>query len=328
MTTVMNGIDIASYQASLDLSKIKTDFVIVKATEGIGYVNPYCDSFMQKAMSMGKPVGFYHFARPINDAIAEADFFVQNTEGYFGKGIPMLDWEAENKWDVQWALRWLNRVYEKTGVKPMIYMSESIVVGYDWSSVVERDYGLWVAKYRDNIPDANYDMTNAGTAPAKGNWPFIAMWQWTSVGRLDGYNGNLDCNVFYADETVWNKYANKETGTVTVKPSAAPQPTENKPTVDQIAQYIAAGTNGWYGVYGEERFSKLRTLGYDPQVVQNKVDAICGMTQIQKKYYTVVPGDNLTNIANAYGTTVAKLVSLNNIVNEDLIYAGQVLRVQ
>lgn len=42
-------IDVASYQAGLDLSKIQTDGVIIKATEGIGYVNPYCDEFFNKA---------------------------------------------------------------------------------------------------------------------------------------------------------------------------------------------------------------------------------------------------------------------------------------
>lgn len=43
--------------------------------------------------------------------------------------------------------------------------------------------------------------------------------------------------------------------------------------------------------------------------------------------YTVKSGDNLTKIANKYGTTVAKLVSLNNISNPNLIYVGQVLTI-
>lgn len=45
-------------------------------------------------------------------------------------------------------------------------------------------------------------------------------------------------------------------------------------------------------------------------------------------YYTVVRGDNLTKIARMYGTTVAQLVSWNNIKNPNLIFAGQVLRVK
>ena len=73
--------------------------------------------------------------------------------------IPALDWEAENQWDVAWAKRWLDEVTKLTGVRPVIYMSESVVNSYDWSSVVDANYGLWVAKYLDYVPDANYDMT-------------------------------------------------------------------------------------------------------------------------------------------------------------------------
>lgn len=322
----MRGIDISNWQAGLDLSAIDTDFIIVKATEGIGYVDKSCDKFFQKAVSLGKPVGFYHFARPVNDAVAEADFFVDNTLGYFGKAIPILDWEAENKWDVQWALRWLNRVQQRTGVKPMIYMSESVVTGYDWSPVVTGDYGLWVAKYRDNLPDVNYDMSNAGSTPSKGKWPFYAMWQWTSTGRLNGYNGNLDCNVFYGDERTWNAYAGKTNAPV--GSTETPQEVEKKPTVDEVAQYICNGTNGWKGVYGEERFAKLRSLGYDAQEVQNKVNQIMAGRQITPEYYTVVRGDTLSGIASRYGTSVAKLVSLNGIKNPNLIYTGQKIRVK
>ena len=74
---VMRGIDISKWQSGIDLSAVNADFVIVKATEGIGYVDKSCDGFFQKALSLGKKLGFYHFARPTanNDPIREADFF-------------------------------------------------------------------------------------------------------------------------------------------------------------------------------------------------------------------------------------------------------------
>lgn len=43
--------------------------------------------------------------------------------------------------------------------------------------------------------------------------------------------------------------------------------------------------------------------------------------------YTVKKGDNLTIIAKKYGTTVDNLVKLNNIKNKNLIYEGQVLKI-
>lgn len=45
-------------------------------------------------------------------------------------------------------------------------------------------------------------------------------------------------------------------------------------------------------------------------------------------YYTVKRGDNLSKIAQMYGTTVQQLVAWNKIKNANLIYTGQVLRVR
>lgn len=214
----MNGIDISKHQAGLDLSKIKCDFVIVKATEGIGYVDAYCDKFFQQGLKLKKKLGFYHFARPVNDAVQEARYFYNQTKNYFGKAIPFLDWEAENIGDTAWAKRWLDEVYRLSGVKPMIYTSESVVNAYNWSAVANAGYGLWVAKYRDKILDYNYDMSNAGAKPIVKYWPFYAMWQWTGTGRLTGYGGDLDCDIFYGDSKAWDKYVGKsKASTVTKK---------------------------------------------------------------------------------------------------------------
>lgn len=43
--------------------------------------------------------------------------------------------------------------------------------------------------------------------------------------------------------------------------------------------------------------------------------------------YTVKSGDTLSKLAREYGTTVSRLVELNEIANPDLIYVGQELRV-
>lgn len=48
----------------------------------------------------------------------------------------------------------------------------------------------------------------------------------------------------------------------------------------------------------------------------------------EKEYYVVKRGDNLTKIAQMFGTTVNQLVAWNNIANPNLIYPGQVLRVK
>lgn len=205
---MLKGIDVSHWQRGLNLNKIDFDFVIVKATEGVKMVDKKCDPFIQEAIKLGKCFGFYHFARPEkNSAHDEAQFFYRNTRNYFGHGIPVLDWESVGKYNVKWAKAWLDEIYALTGVRPIIYMSESVVNQYNWSEVAGANYGLWVAKYRDNIIDKNYDMTYAGKKPVVKWWKFYALWQWTSSGLLDGYNGKLDCDVFYGSVDAWKKYA-------------------------------------------------------------------------------------------------------------------------
>lgn len=305
---MLKGIDISHHQKGIDLGAINTDFVICKATEGNGYTDEMCDTFYQKAKSLGKKLGVYHFARPDlgNTAIAEADWFVKETLGYHKEAMLILDWESGDLSNVSWAKAWLDRVYEKTGVKPMIYMSESPANSYDWSSVANADYGIWIAKYGPNNGEPN-------NPPAVNNWSFIAMWQYTSKGRLQGYGSNLDLNYFYGDTTAWDKYAGGSPSSS--KPS---NPVETKST-DELAKEVIAGKYG----NGDAR---KQTLGSRYDEVQARVNEILGVNQAV--YYTVVSGDNLTKIANKYGTTVNQLVSWNNIANPNLIYPGQKLRVK
>ena len=145
----MNGIDISSWQTGIDLTAVPADFVIIKATEGTGYVNPDCDRAYQQAKQAGKLRGVYHYANGGN-ATAEADYFLANIEGYIKDAILCLDWESQNNALCgtggparTWISNWCNRIVEKTGVKPLIYASASL---YSEVSGIG-DYGLWIAQY-------------------------------------------------------------------------------------------------------------------------------------------------------------------------------------
>ena len=224
-------IDAASHQGDMKQSAMDFDALIVKATEGTTYVNPFCDGEFQEALKLGKKLGVYHFARNANGNTpeAEAKFFVENTRGYIGKAIPVLDWEDKDTSNVAWALKWLQEVEKAYGCKPMLYTSESVVNAYDWSAVAAGDYGLWCAKYRDYIPDYNWDMAGAGPAPSIKWWKTMALWQWTSAGRLNGHDGNLDCSIFYGDAADWDKYVGVSNSgdTNTSKPSEPAKPVDN-----------------------------------------------------------------------------------------------------
>ena len=309
---MLKGIDISHWQKGIDLGAIDVDFVIIKATEGNGYTDVMCDTFYQKAKSLGKKLGVYHFARPDlgNSGEEEADWFIKETLGYHKEAMLVLDWESGDLTNVAWAKAWLDRVYSKTGVKPVIYMSASVMHSADWSSVVNADYGLWVANYGTNDGTAQESVFDR--YPLK-YWSFYALWQYTSKGRLNGYNGNLDLNYFSGDGTAWDKYAGGSPSSS--KPS---NPVETKST-DELAQEVIAGKYG----NGEDRKNALGSR-YDE--VQARVNEILGINQVE--YYIVQSGDNLTKIANRYGTTVNQLVAWNNIANANLIYPGQKLRVK
>ena len=117
----MNGIDISSWQKGINLNAVPCDFVIVKATGGTGYVNPDYTRAMNQAMSAGKKVGVYHYAREKGckgSATAEADFFVKTVQNYIGKAILVLDWEEELSLGVAWAKEFFRQYTRKQVLRP------------------------------------------------------------------------------------------------------------------------------------------------------------------------------------------------------------------
>ena len=81
-----------------------------------------------------------------------------------------------------------------TGVKALIYMSKSVCRTYDWSAVAGGDYGLWCAQYADSDP-TGYQESPWTDEKGMGAFPAMAVYQYSSTGRLDGYSGNLDLNI-------------------------------------------------------------------------------------------------------------------------------------
>lgn len=318
----LKGIDISNHQRGLDLSKIDCDFVIIKATEGKSHVDQYCDGFFQQALSLGKKLGVYHFANNSdNTAKQEADWFINNTRGYIGKAIPVLDWEDDVTDNVPWALEWLQRVEQAYGCKPLIYMSESVVNRYDWSPVANANYGIWVAKYRDNLPDYNYDMSKAGNMPNIKYWSTMALWQWTSTGRLNGWNGNLDCDVFYGDAAAWDKYVGSGSSSNTPSNPTTPQQPQRLSNEEMAKKVIA----GEYGDY-PERKTRLEAEGYNYEAIQKIVNQAYASSSSYQTYI-VKSGDTLSGIGSKFGVSYQKIAADNNISNPNLIHPGQVLKI-
>ena len=50
----LNGIDISNWQSGINLAVVPCDFVVIKATEGTGYVNPDYERAYRQAKTAGK----------------------------------------------------------------------------------------------------------------------------------------------------------------------------------------------------------------------------------------------------------------------------------
>ena len=200
----MNGIDISRWQKDIQLSRVPCDFVIVKATQGTGYVSPTYKQQITSAESLGKYLGVYHYASS-GGATAEAEHFLQTVADYIGKAILVLDWEGEqnaNFNNPSYALDFLNYVKKRTGVTPFIYMSKSVCRQYKWDA----SFPLWCAQYRNQQP-SGYQAQPWTDAKGFGAWQPPKIFQYSSKGQLDGYSGNLDLDIAYMDGAEWLSYA-------------------------------------------------------------------------------------------------------------------------
>lgn len=257
---MLKGIDISNWQGGLNLFNLDIDFAIMKATEGLYFVDSYCDNWVQQAKQKGIKWGFYHYANA-NDPTTEAEFFVNNTRNYFNDGIPILDIEDGDISNWGWfADMFTKKVHELTGVWPMVYCSAGYLSSFN-NYDVHNNCGLWCAGYPYPATDWGDSRFPYDCSP----WEFVAIWQFTSSLQLSGYDGSLDGNYAYMDCEAWDKYANSSG---TPKPQPIPQP--SKKTVEDVAFEVILGEWG----NGMDRVNALRNAGYDYTEVQNYVNEL------------------------------------------------------
>lgn len=198
---MLSFIDISNHQGRAGLTDLspllpQVGGVIVKATEGTDFVDAYCDKYVQQLIKARKPWGFYHFAGNGSPA-QEAHWFYKNCSNYFDHGIPILDWEGEQS--VDWVNQFVNQIYGDTAIWPWIY-------GNPWrfnQGGVEPNCMRWIAAY-PSVAHPTFDQAETWKPPSADG--VVGAWQFCSDGRLNGYGGDLDCDLFYGDKTAWLKY--------------------------------------------------------------------------------------------------------------------------
>lgn len=189
MASRLSGIDVSHYQGQVNWSKVQAAgvaFAFAKATEGVNYTDATFATNWAGIKNAGLLRGAYHFFRASQDAIAQAQAFLQAVPLQPGDLPPVLDVETTDNVSngaLQAGVQtWLNTVAGQTGVVPILYASPGF-----WNAHINSSFGqypLWVAQYGVQTPR----MPNGWT-----DWKF---WQYSQSGNVDGVTGAVDLDYF------------------------------------------------------------------------------------------------------------------------------------
>lgn len=324
---VMHGIDTSSHQAGINLGAVSADFVIVKVTGGVDYVNPEAKAQVEAARKAGRLIGLYHYAAEFdrrNDAAKEAAHFLRHALPLMDETTNLvLDWE--NKAVIGdggnvWARDWLDIVAKDTGVTPWFYGYLSAIEKHQWATVSKK-YPLWLAWYGTDNDFHGYakDFTLPFKTPA--GFKLIA-WQYSQKGRLGGYGGHLDLNVFFGDGTIWRGFAQGKNPRPVPPANVTPQsnvgPASNTNSRPRVHVVASGQSLSWIAEhYGVSVAALLSANAFikDPDylAVGDRVEI---PAPAASQVHIVAPGQSLSALATYYGVSVARIVAANAFIKD------------
>ena len=303
MAKVLNGVDVSKHQSVIDWEKAKSkiDFAILRVGYGSDIRSQDDAQFEKNAIECEKlniPFAVYLYSYATNESMIDSE--AAHALRVIGKHKPFcvyIDMEDKTAAGLgkatltAFAKRFCEAVKAK-GFKVGVYANQNWFTNcLDVAALHSAGYSIWCAKYSENKPNiaAPYDV-----------------WQYTSSGKVDGINGNVDMNYMYND--------------IRNVPPA-------KKSIDAVAKEI------WAGTYGNdpERTNILRSEGYtaaEIAAIRKRVKETDPKKTAPKQTvitYTVKAGDTLSGIAKKYGTTYKKIAADNGISNPNKIYKGQKL---
>lgn len=353
------GPDISAWQGNIDIRALSSqvDFFIFRSHAGLSQ-DSKADRNIKLAIECGKPYGLYIYSYALNHdrAVQEANKVIALANSYSVKPkflvIDIEDADGYKKKNGMPSNATLQDIcttectmFEKAGYYAMIYASSS------WFNNQLRGlnrFDKWVAHW----PVSGGRQKGMSTSPDGENANNCGIWQFTSEGRLSGYNGNLDMNYLYKDVILGGS-------TQPVNPQPAPSNTPTESTLELVARV-------WEGKYGdgearraalgsrydevmdmvnhiayadvatlvaETKAGKYDNVPLRARVLANRFnevqDAINKGASGSASYtvYTVKSRDTLSKIAAQFGTTYQKIAKDNGIANPNLIYVGQKLKI-
>lgn len=335
---MIKGIDISYAQTNVNFAKIKATgvkFVIIRAGYG-KYTNQKDTRFEEHyagAKAAGLAVGcyWYSYASNADDAKLEAKACLDVIKGkQFDYPVYFDIEEGKQATLGKAAISGITKAFcemvESAGYYVGIYSYASFLKNFVSEELLKR-YDVWVAHTGVNSPSYNL--------------PY-GIWQYSHTGRIDGYNGNLDCNFSYKDYPTIIK-SNGLNGYTASAPTESVQPepvTESKP-VEPVPEPASANT---YTVKKGDTLSAIAkrfgctvqdlaslnsitnpNLIYTGQAI--KLPTKC--SKPPERTHIVAKGDNLWNISKSLlgdGQRFKEIMTLNGL-KSDVIHAGQFLKI-
>lgn len=314
---ISKGIDVSEWQGDINFKKVKDagiKVVYIRAGQGFSYEDAKFEENYKNAKENGLKIGVYHYvtARTTEDAITQAKFFaslISNKEidcklgmdyEYFGN---LTNSQINNV-----ALAYIKELENITGKEVVVY-SNTYNAKYTFSKEVAQ-YPLWVAQYGLSEPQDN------------GKWNSWEGFQYSSSGKVNGISGNVDLDKYTQDILLEE----------TMKCPSVENPKCNKE--DRIKYKVKRGDTLY-----EIALTHNTTVSHLVQINNIKnpnliyvgeiliISRNHNTTENADTTYKIKTGDTLSEIALKYNTTVAKLVKLNNISNPNLIYAGDIIKI-
>lgn len=188
----LKGIDVSRWQGEIDWELVKRDgiqFAMIKIAGGSRSLDPKYKANISGANQVGIPVGvyFYSKAQSVEEAVLDAQFVIENMQGYTISYPVVIDVEDSSQQNlgkdkVGAIAKGFCDEIRAAGYTPMIYANENWYKNYiDMSQLT--DVEKWIARY-NYFYDTNISRN---------------IWQCSSKGRVAGISGNVDINFGYTD---------------------------------------------------------------------------------------------------------------------------------
>lgn len=242
----IKGIDVSKHQGIIDWDAVKSQigYAILRCAYGSDIVAQDDAQFKRNVTEcerLGIPYAVYLYSYATSPAMIDSEvnhvLRVIGTHKPFCVYIDMEDASTAQLGKAtltSFAKRFCEAVKAK-GFNVGVYANQNWFQNYlDVADLYNCGYSIWCAKYSNTAPNiaAPYDI-----------------WQYTSSGKINGINGNVDMNDMY---------------------TAMFGSTLVKKTVEEIANEVI---NGLWG-NGDERKTRLTAAGYDYDAVQARVNEL------------------------------------------------------